>query len=61
MAVAGHLNGLAGRTVAVDLPGGTLHLDWTDDTVYVTGPAVEVAGGTLDAAWLAAALDSMAA
>ena len=54
MAVGAHLRGLADRTTDVELPGGTLHVEWTDDALHVTGPAVEVAGGTLDPRWLAA-------
>ena len=48
-AVAAHLRGLTGRTVAVELPGGTLDIEWTDDTVLMTGPAVEVFDGQLTA------------
>jgi len=47
--------GLAGARVAVDLPGGRLQVEHTaGGTVTMTGPAVEVAHGTLDASWLAA-------
>lgn len=52
MAVAAHLLGHAGCRVHVDLPGGTLEVDWTEDTLHVTGPAVEVAAGELDDGWL---------
>jgi diaminopimelate epimerase len=52
MAVAAHLLGHADRHVTVELPGGELEVDWTAQTLYVTGPAVEVAAGELDAAWL---------
>jgi diaminopimelate epimerase len=55
MAVAAHLRDLTGRQVTVALPGGELAVDWTDDTLYVTGGAVEVATGEIDARWLAAA------
>jgi diaminopimelate epimerase len=42
--------------VAVRLPGGTLDVRWQPGgSVFMTGPAVEVARGTLDDAWLAAA------
>jgi len=47
-AVAAHLLGLAGRTVAVHMPGGTLDIDWTDQTVYLTGPVVEAFSGVFD-------------
>lgn len=46
-AVAAHLRGLTERTVAVHLPGGTLDIEWADDTVFMTGPAEEVFSGEL--------------
>jgi diaminopimelate epimerase len=52
MAAAAHLLGLTDRQVTVELPGGELDIDWTDDTLYVTGPAVEVCAGELDDTWL---------
>lgn len=55
MAVAAHLLGLAGRDVVVSLPGGELAVEWADQTLFVSGPAVEVAEGELSPAWLAAA------
>ncbi|MBW3603030.1 MAG: diaminopimelate epimerase [Actinobacteria bacterium] len=54
MAVAAALLGLARRTTAVELPGGSLGVAWGPETVTVTGPAVEVASGDLDPAWLGA-------
>lgn len=53
MAVAAALRGLAGRLVTVALPGGEIDVEWTEETLYLTGPAVEVAEGTLDEAWVA--------
>ena len=53
MAVAAHMRGLAGREVDVALPGGVLAIDWSGDRLFVTGPAVEVASGTLDPRWVA--------
>jgi diaminopimelate epimerase len=48
--------GEVGEEVAVRLPGGTLHVRWQPGgSVLMTGPAVEVARGTLDDTWLAAA------
>jgi diaminopimelate epimerase len=36
-------------TYRVDVPGGTLHVTWTeDDRVLLAGPAVVVARGTTD-------------
>ena len=47
---------LLGHAVQVDLPGGTLYIEHTPGgSVIMTGPAVEVAHGRLDDAWLAAA------
>jgi diaminopimelate epimerase len=46
--------GMVGETVDVRLPGGTLQVRHAPGgTVWMTGPAVEVASGELDAAWLA--------
>jgi diaminopimelate epimerase len=48
VAVAAQVRGLAGRPLAVELRGGRLELDWTPGgTVRMTGPAREVAHGTL--------------
>ncbi|MDQ3538925.1 MAG: diaminopimelate epimerase [Actinomycetota bacterium] len=52
MAVAAAVLGLAERQVTVALPGGELDIDWSDATLWVTGPAVEVATGNLDETWL---------
>jgi diaminopimelate epimerase len=54
MAVAAHLWGLSDREVVVAMPGGELAVEWAAGTLYVTGSAVEVATGRLDAAWLRA-------
>lgn len=53
MAVAAIMNDLTERQVAVHLPGGVLDIEWAADTLFVTGPAVEVGCGTLDWSWLA--------
>jgi diaminopimelate epimerase len=48
--------GEVGEEVAVRLPGGTLQVRWQPGgSVLMTGPAVEVARGTLDDRWMAAA------
>ncbi len=47
-AVATSLLGLTERSVAVQMPGGQLDIDWTDGTTFLTGPVVEVFSGTLD-------------
>ena len=48
VAVVAGLRGLAGHPLAVELRGGRLELDWTPGgTVRMTGPAREVAFGTL--------------
>jgi diaminopimelate epimerase len=44
-AVAAHLRGLTGRRVALDLDGGTLHVDWREDGVWLTGPVDTVFHG----------------
>lgn len=52
-AVASHLRGLTGRSVVLDLDGGTLEVDWRDDGVWLTGPVVYVFEGRLSPAFLA--------
>ncbi|MFZ5962400.1 diaminopimelate epimerase [Thalassococcus sp. BH17M4-6] len=52
-AVAAARRGLTGRAVRIDLDGGTLMIDWRDDGVWMTGPTMHVASGTLTADWLA--------
>lgn len=47
MAVAANVLGLADRQVTVALPGGELVVDWSGETLYITGPAIEVAEGDL--------------
>ena len=47
-AVAANLRGLTGREVAVHMPGGTLDISWTPETVFLTGPVVEAFEGTFD-------------
>lgn len=45
--VAAVLNKLADRSANVQLPGGTLHIEWAEaGDLYKTGPAVEVFSGT---------------
>jgi diaminopimelate epimerase len=53
-AVAAQMRGLAGRPLVVELRGGRLELDWAPGgTVRMTGPAREVAHGTIAPAFLA--------
>lgn len=51
-AVAAARRGLTGRTVQIDLDGGTLHVDWRDDGVWMTGPTMHVFSGSLTPAFL---------
>ena len=46
-AVAAARRGLTGRRVQIDLDGGTLHVDWRDDGVWMTGPTMHVFSGHL--------------
>jgi diaminopimelate epimerase len=56
VAVAAQVRGLAGQRVTIELRGGRLALDWTPGgTVRMTGPAREVAHGTLTDDLLASA------
>ncbi len=52
-AVAAARRGLTGRTVRVDLDGGTLGIDWRGDGVWMTGPTAHVFDGVVTAAFLA--------
>lgn len=55
VAVAGARRGLTGRRVAVELPGGTLHIHWSDtDAVLMAGAVSHVFEGDLAPSWLAA-------
>ena len=54
VAVASQVRGFTGRRVAIDLRGGRLELEWSPGgTVRMTGPALEVAHGTLAPDFLA--------
>ena len=53
VAVATQVRGLTGHPVTIELRGGRLELDWTPGgTVRMTGPAREVAHGTMTDAFL---------
>jgi diaminopimelate epimerase len=51
-AVAAARRGLTGRKVRIDLDGGTLHIDWREDGVWMTGPTMHVFSGTFTPAFL---------
>lgn len=51
-AVAAARRGLTGRKVRIDLDGGTLHVDWREDGVWMTGPTAHVFSGVLTPDWL---------
>jgi len=44
-AVAAARRGITGRSVRIDLDGGTLNIDWRDDGVWMTGPTAHVFDG----------------
>ncbi|MBB3994017.1 diaminopimelate epimerase [Sulfitobacter undariae] len=52
-AVAAARLGLTGRAVRIDLDGGTLHIDWREDGVWMTGETMHVADGTFTAEFIA--------
>ena len=52
--VAAHLRGLTGRSVQIDVDGGTLAVDWRDDGVWLTGPTAHPFDGALPASFVAA-------
>ena len=53
-AVAAARRGLTGRAVRIELDGGTLHIDWREDGVWMTGETMHVADGTLTPSFVAA-------
>jgi diaminopimelate epimerase len=53
-AVAANRRGLTGRSVKIDVDGGTLEVDYRDDGVWLTGPTAHTFDGVLSAAFLAA-------
>jgi len=52
VAVAAARRGITGRSVTVDLDGGTLKIEWTDDGVWMSGPTSYVFDGVLTQAFL---------
>ncbi|MDF1871137.1 diaminopimelate epimerase [Vannielia sp.] len=46
-AVAAARRGLTSRTVTIALDGGTIHIDWREDGVWMTGPTAHVFNGQL--------------
>lgn len=58
--VAGHLEGRLERAVDVVLPGGLLHIEWSqkDDHVRITGPAKFVFEGNVDLRWVLSKLSA---
>jgi diaminopimelate epimerase len=51
-AVRAARRGLTSRKVRIDLDGGTLHIDWRDDGVWMTGPTKHVFTATFTADFL---------
>ncbi|MEP1767394.1 MAG: diaminopimelate epimerase [Sulfitobacter sp.] len=51
-AVAAARLGLTGRDVRIDLDGGTLHINWAEDGVWMTGPTMHVSDGTFTAQFI---------
>ncbi len=53
VAVASYLNGHTGRSVDIELLGGTLHIDYDEATnhIFMTGPAAEVCSGEICLPW----------
>jgi len=54
VAVAAARRGHTGRTVTLDLDGGTMGVEWREDGVWMTGPTAHVFTGTLTAEFLEA-------
>ncbi|MEQ9692627.1 diaminopimelate epimerase [Shimia sp. SDUM112013] len=54
-AVAAARRGLTGRSVRIDLDGGTLNIAWADDGVWMTGGTTHVFSGTFTTEFIEAA------
>lgn len=52
VAVAAARRGLTGRSVTIELDGGTIWIDWQEDGVRMTGPTAHVFDGVLTPAFL---------
>jgi len=50
--VAAARRGLTGKSVQIDLEGGSLSIDWREDGVWMTGPTQHVFSGTLTQSFL---------
>ena len=44
--VAAARRGLTGKQARIDLDGGSLNIDWSDEGVWLTGPTEHVFSGT---------------
>ena len=53
-AVAAARRGLTGRKVTIELDGGTIHIDWREDGVWMTGPTAHVFDAVLTPDFLSA-------
>ncbi|WP_321186419.1 diaminopimelate epimerase [Aliiruegeria sabulilitoris] len=51
-AVAAARRGLTGRSVRIELDGGTIFIDWREDGVHMTGPTAHVFDGILTQTFL---------
>lgn len=52
--VAANRRDLTGKSVRIDLDGGTIHVDWRDDGVWMTGPTMHVCDGIITGDFLKA-------
>lgn len=52
VAVAAARRGLTGRSVAIDLDGGRIDVEWREDGVWMSGPTMHVFSGALTPAFL---------
>ena len=53
-AVAAARRGLTARQLRVEVDGGTLHIDWTEEGVWLAGPTAHVFDGVIAPGFLAA-------
>ena len=50
--VAASRRGITGKSAQIDLDGGTMHVEWCDEGVWLTGPTMHVFSGSLTSEYL---------
>ena len=50
--IAACRRGITGKSVQIDLDGGTMHVEWRDEGVWLTGPTMHVFSGSFTSEYL---------